>query len=68
MSPVVPIEGTSDKYLVGVEREFKVLQWDGVSETPMSLNSIHSLNEDWSHRTNDGKCDPKGRLFIGKHY
>jgi len=67
VSPVVPIAGSPNKYIVGVEQELKILEWDGRSTYPTSLTSIERMNEVPTTRFNDGKCDPRGRLVAGTY-
>jgi len=67
VSPVLPIAGSPNKYLLGVAQEFKIMEWDGFSTVPRSLTSIEFLNEAPTTRINDGKCDPSGRLIVGTY-
>jgi len=65
---VVPIEGTSKKFAVGCERRVVVVTWDGVSPTCTVDRTLFEVQGDkkFTHnRFNDGKCDPRGRLFAG---
>ncbi|KAJ0183064.1 hypothetical protein K1T71_001040 [Dendrolimus kikuchii] len=64
---IVPVEGTADQFVVGKERKFVVIQWDGEEESEATvvkeLGEVdHSFSE---NRINDGKADPRGRLFAG---
>lgn len=64
---IVPVEGTTDQYLVGVERKFLIVKWDGEEGTPATVvKEIAEVdNESPLNRLNDGKADPKGRVFAG---
>jgi len=63
---VVPVESDPNKYIVGVERELKVLEWDGKSSKPTSLKKLYSVENEYpGNRFNDGKCDSHGRLWAG---
>ena len=64
---MVPVEGTSDQFLVGVERKFQVVRWDGGEGSPISvLKELAEVDRDVpTTRINDGKADPRGRVFAG---
>lgn len=65
---IVPVEGTKDRFVVGVELKFQIVQWDGKDGSAARV--VKELGEVDQHenknRLNDGKCDPKGRLFAGE--
>lgn len=65
---ILPVDGTDDQFVVGVERKFLVIQWDGKDGSTVKV--VKELGEvDQAvptTRINDGKADPKGRLFAGK--
>jgi len=66
VSLVVPIEGEPNKFLVGVGRSLRVLEWDGKSSKATSLKTLHVVDDGNPHgRFNDGKCDSAGRLWAG---
>ncbi|KAM3960037.1 regucalcin [Aphomia sociella] len=65
---IVPVEGTKDQFVVGVGRKFQVVQWDGKDGSRAKV--VKELAEVDQHmnpptRLNDGKADPRGRLFAG---
>ncbi|XP_049872786.1 regucalcin-like [Pectinophora gossypiella] len=64
---IVPVEGTSDQFVVGVERKFLVVQWDGEDGTPARVvRQLADVDPEYPrNRINDGKADPRGRLFAG---
>jgi len=66
VSLVTPIAGRPNHYLITVERDVQVMEWDGVSPTPTSLKKLHTVDDHCpTNRINDGKCDKKGRLWAG---
>jgi len=64
---VVPIKGQPNKYIIAVERNLMILEWDGRSSEATSLVIHKPLDSEGSarSRSNDGKCDPRGRLWTG---
>ncbi|XP_075975713.1 uncharacterized protein LOC142976312 [Anticarsia gemmatalis] len=64
---LVPVEGTTDQFVIGLERNFVIIQWDGEEGTPAPV--IKVITEVDQHadknRINDGKADPRGRVFAG---
>ncbi|XP_055914737.1 regucalcin-like [Eupeodes corollae] len=68
-SYIIPIEGANNKFLVGIGRRISVINWDGFSKTCKVEKDILTVEEGdpkcTQNRINDGKCDPRGRLFCG---
>lgn len=65
---VIPVEGTSDKFLVGLGRKLIVVTWDGVSTTVSNIEELLEVENEpgfTNNRWNDGKADPTGRLWAG---
>ncbi|XP_052754805.1 regucalcin-like [Galleria mellonella] len=65
---IIPVEGAVDQYVVGFENKFVIMQWDGEDGTPVRLvRELADLNQytDAPTQVNDGKADPRGRLFAG---
>lgn len=64
VSAVIPVAGTTDKFIIGYGAQVALLTWNGTSTTPTSVKvldeELNTLN-----RFNDGKADSKGRLWIG---
>lgn len=61
------MEGKSDEFVVGVERKFLVVKWDGTDDSPATVvKEIAEVDKGTGNRINDGKADPRGRLFAGK--
>lgn len=55
-------------FAVGVERRVALVSWDGLSENCKIENILFEVEEEDKYngnRFNDGKCDPRGRLFAG---
>lgn len=68
---IVPVEGTLDKFIVGIERKFVIVQWDGEEGTPAPIvKEIGLVDQDHEppSRLNDGKADPMGRIYAGNFY
>ncbi|XP_026319176.1 uncharacterized protein LOC113229707 [Hyposmocoma kahamanoa] len=63
---IVPVEGKSNEFVVGVERKFLVVKWDGNDGSPATVvKEIAEVDKGTKNRINDGKADPRGRLFAG---
>ncbi|XP_063826556.1 regucalcin-like [Ostrinia nubilalis] len=64
---IVPVEGATDQFVVGVERKFLVVQWDGRDGSPAKvIKELGEVDQDVpTTRINDGKADPRGRLYAG---
>lgn len=66
----MPVEGTSNQFLVGVERKFQVVRWDGAEGSAATV--VKELGEvdhgEPDNRINDGKADPRGRVFAGEYF
>ncbi|KAL0830271.1 hypothetical protein ABMA28_002474 [Loxostege sticticalis] len=67
VSFIIPVEGTTDQFVVAVERKFLVVQWDGRDGSEAKvLKELGEVDKDTpTKRFNDGKADPRGRLFSG---
>lgn len=62
---VIPVAGSKDKFAIAYGRTIAVLTWDGISLEPTNLEIIVEVDHGTDHRFNDGKADPKGRLWSG---
>lgn len=63
---ITPIEGTTDKFIVGAGRNLTVIRWDGESEYAQVEKVLVAVDSEFPlNRINDAKCDPFGRLFFG---
>lgn len=69
MGFIVPVEGTTDQFIIGLDRRFVIIQWDGGDGTPVKIvQELGAVDQDIEPRTrlNDGKADPRGRVFAGR--
>ncbi|CAH4037887.1 regucalcin-like [Pieris brassicae] len=63
---VVPVEGSKTQFIVGVEKTFKIIEWDGKADVTKDVKVLGSVDQDVdATRINDGKADPRGRIFAG---
>jgi len=65
---VIPLEGTTDKFVIAVGRNIAILTWDGESSTPTEVKYVSVVDNEeelQSNTLNDGKADPTGRLWTG---
>ncbi|XP_022189559.2 LOW QUALITY PROTEIN: regucalcin [Nilaparvata lugens] len=66
VSLIIPVEGQSNRYMISVKNDVALVTWDGASTDVTDLEVIASLEPaDNTNRLNDGKADPKGRLWAG---
>lgn len=68
MSMIIPVEGTSDKFLISIGRKLVIVTWDGVSSKVSDVEPIVEVDKEDgvnTNRFNDGKTDPSGRLWAG---
>lgn len=66
---VLPVEGTTDKFLVSIGRKLAIVTWDGVSTKVSNVETFAEVEKEddvKKNRFNDGKTDPSGRLWAGK--
>ncbi|XP_053604628.1 regucalcin-like isoform X2 [Plodia interpunctella] len=63
---IVPVEGRTDQFVVGVELKFLLVQWDGKNNSEAKLlKELCEVDQQTKNRLNDGKADPRGRLYAG---
>ncbi|XP_004520695.1 regucalcin [Ceratitis capitata] len=68
---IIPVEGENGKFAVGCDRRVAIVAWDGVSpsaKVARNAYEVQSGEEFALNRLNDGKADPRGRLFAGTMY
>ncbi|XP_068633802.1 regucalcin-like [Battus philenor] len=63
---IVPIEGKRHHFVVGLKRRIAEVVWDGKDGTAKVVRTITEVDKhNPDNRLNDGKADPRGRLFAG---
>lgn len=68
VSFIIPVDGATDLFAVGLRRRVGVVQWNGKSPVAKVLRIVFGIDhtaELENSALNDGKADPKGRLFCG---
>ncbi|CAD0201971.1 unnamed protein product [Chrysodeixis includens] len=68
---ILPIEGKKNHFLITQGRKVVEIEWFGDENTPKILRTVTEVDQDFSgNELNDGKADPRGRLFTGTigHY
>ncbi|XP_066157867.1 regucalcin-like [Euwallacea fornicatus] len=65
VSVIVPVKNNPKQFVIGLERDISCITWDGVSQKPEKIEKIAEVDKGTENRMNDGKCDSRGRLFIG---
>ncbi|KAK5650276.1 hypothetical protein RI129_001305 [Pyrocoelia pectoralis] len=67
-SLIIPVNGSSNRYVITQDRQIAILTWDGVSSTPTSIKTIAVVDNGpglQNNRFNDGKADHLGNLWAG---
>ncbi|XP_059045628.1 regucalcin-like [Achroia grisella] len=65
---IIPVEDTLDQFVIGLKNKFVIIQWDGEDGTPAKVvRQLVDLDpySDGPTQINDGKIDPRGRLYAG---
>lgn len=63
---IVPVDGTTDEFVIGANRRILLIKWDGKSSEAIILKVLVEVDQaHLENRVNDGKVDPKGVLFFG---
>lgn len=63
---IVPVEDKPDQFIVGAGPQLVIIQWDGKSTIAKQVGIYSQVEADIKiTRFNDGKVDPKGRVFAG---
>lgn len=66
MTFVLPIDNSTDEFLVGTKNAAKVIRWDGKSSKGELVRSAFEIEANiTTNRLNDAKSDPTGRFFGG---
>lgn len=69
VSLIVPVDGTSDQFLISIGRKLVIVTWDGDSTKVSKIEPLVEVDKEAdvnTNRFNDGKTDPSGRLWAGK--
>lgn len=63
---IIPVRGRSNEFVVGDGTRLVLITWNGIADKAKTLKVIADLGDtEKTNRFNDGKADPKGRLFAG---
>ncbi|CAL4079930.1 unnamed protein product, partial [Meganyctiphanes norvegica] len=68
VSIVIPVEGEPDLYIVTVGRCVGTVRWpvSSADQLTVKANLLHVTDDHYPlNHFNDGKCDPRGRLWAG---
>lgn len=66
MTFVLPVDQTSDEFLVGTKNAAKIIRWDGKSSKGELIRTAFEIEMNiTTNRFNDAKADPVGRFFGG---
>ncbi|XP_055641532.1 regucalcin-like isoform X2 [Toxorhynchites rutilus septentrionalis] len=66
ISPIILIQGKSDQYIIGSGNKLILVSWDGKANKATFVKTVGDLGDSEKHvRFNDGKVDPRGRLYAG---
>ena len=67
MGLVIPVEGTTDQFVIAHNREIRKLEWAAGKSTEYKFLETLCRADDHkpTNRFNDGKCDSRGRLWAG---
>lgn len=65
---VLPVQNTTDEFLVGTKNEAKVIRWNGRTSTAVVIRVAFEIETEpfyQTNRFNDAKTDPFGRFYGG---
>lgn len=65
---IIPVTGSSDRFVISLERDIGILTWNGIDSTPTSIEIVGTVDSEpgfENNRMNDGKADPLGNLWAG---
>jgi len=63
---ILPIEGKTDMFVVGLGASLGIVHWDGRSNTTSQPKYEKLIDETPGNRLNDGKADATGRMWVGE--
>lgn len=61
----MPVEGKLDEFIVGIGPKLVVVRWDGRTPTASIARKYVEVEQGGNTYFNDGKVDPRGRIFSG---
>lgn len=62
----IPVNGTTDEFVIGARRRVLLIKWDGKSGQATIAKVLAEIDQGHEgNRCNDGKVDPSGVLFFG---
>lgn len=64
ISFIVPVDGTTNQYIVGAGKRLLLITWDGVHTMAQIVRILTELPFD-GVRFNDAQTDSRGRLYLG---
>lgn len=63
---ILPLKGTKNQFIVGIERSAVIVKWDGRSAKAIVLRKLFEVDQHSStNYFNDVKTDPFGRFYGG---
>ncbi|XP_026736696.1 uncharacterized protein LOC113500183 [Trichoplusia ni] len=63
---IIPVEGKRNHFIINQGRKVVEIEWSGMQNSIKILRIIAEVDDDHPTNTfNDGKADPRGRLFSG---
>lgn len=62
---ILPIKCSNDQFLVGINRQAVIIQWDGRSPKATPIGTLFEVDTGTSNRFNDCKTDAHGRFYGG---
>lgn len=66
IAPIILVQGKPDQFVLGTGNKLVLVSWDGRSKKGTLVKTLYDLGESEKHvRFNEGKVDPKGRLYAG---
>lgn len=71
VSLIVPVQDTTDKFIISIGRNLAIVTWDGESSEVSNVEVIAEVDKEGDaqqNRLNDGKADPHGRLWAGNFF
>lgn len=62
---LIPLAGTFNKFVAGVQRRVICVIWDGLSTQATECGEVFQVEQSLAtNLMHDGKVDPKGRLYV----